>query len=270
MKELGWDDGRNCRVILRYAEGHIERFPTLIDELVAQQVNVIVVFSDPGIQAALRATTTIPIVATASDMVKSGLAVSLAKPGGNLTGINVLAHELDVKRLEILHEAVVGAKRIGTLADGRMPSGQFELDVAARRLGVDLVLVTPRSPEEVISGLEVLESAHINAVNVLDSPMIFAMRTSIIERLNAAHLPAIFAWPETARLGGLLAYGASIKNELQQIARLVSKILHGARPQDLPIEQPDRYDLVINLNTSKALGLTVPPSLLARADEVIE
>ena len=270
MKEQGWEDGRNCRVIVRYAEGHFERFPKLIDELVAQRVNVLVLFSDPAIQAAQRATMTIPIVATANDMITGGLATSMAKPGGNLTGINVLAHALDVKRLEFLHEAVAGARRIGTLADGRMPSGQAELDAAARHLNFDLVLATPRSPEELITSLETLVSAHIDAVNVLDSPMIFAMRTNIIKRLNRARLPAIYAWPETVKLGGLLAYGASVKDQLQQIARLVSKILKGTRPQDLPIEQPDRYELTVNIKTAKTIGLALPPSILARADEVIE
>jgi putative tryptophan/tyrosine transport system substrate-binding protein len=195
----------------------------------------------------------------------------VARPGGNLTGVNILAEDLNIKRLQILHEAVPGARRIGTLVDPRLPP-QPSLDTAAHELDVDLVPVIATDPDDVISGLDALESAHVDAVNVLDGPLAAAVRESIMERLNRAHLPAIYAWPEMAKQGGLLAYGASLKVQFGQIARLVSRILQGTRPrpQDLPIEQPDRYDLVINLKTAKALGLTVPLSILARADEVIE
>jgi putative tryptophan/tyrosine transport system substrate-binding protein len=269
MKEFGWEHGRNCRVIFRWAEGHIDRFPALADELVSQQVNVLVVFSEPGIQAAQRATTTIPIVAIASDMVRHGFAASVARPGGNLTGVNILAEDLNIKRLQILHEAVPGARRIGTLVDPRLPP-QPSLDTAAHELDLDLVPIIASDLDDVIPGLYALESAHVDAVNVLDGPLAAAARESIMERLNRAHLPAIYAWPEMAKQGGLLAYGASLKVQFGQIARLVSRILEGTRPQDLPIEQPNRYDLVINLKTARALGLTVPLSVLARADEVIE
>jgi putative tryptophan/tyrosine transport system substrate-binding protein len=269
LKEFGWEDGHNCHVLYRFAEGHVDRFPALVNELVEQKVNVIIVFSELGIQAAQHATTTIPIVAVASDMVKHELAASVARPGGNLTGVNVLAEELNVKRLEILHEAIPGAKRIGTLIDPRLPP-QPKLEMAAQQLGLDLVMITARSPEEVSRELGVLESAHFEAFNVLDGPLATAMRENITERLNRARVPAIYAWPEIAEQGGLLGYGARLRVYFRQMARLVSRILDGARPQDLPIEQPDRYDLTVNLKTAKMLGVTMPPSILARADEVVE
>jgi putative tryptophan/tyrosine transport system substrate-binding protein len=268
MKEFGWENGRNFRVIARFAEGQIDRFAALVDELVAQRVNVIVVFSDQAIQAAQRATATIPIVATASDLVKIGLAASMSKSGSNLTGVNVLAAELGAKRLEILHEAIADARRIGFLGQAEFVFS--ELDAAARQLALDLVRGITRGPDDVTRALDMLESAHVDAINVLDGPVTYATRAKIIEQLNRRHVPAIYPWPEAAEEGGLLGYGSRLEVQFRQIARLVSKILQGTRPQDLPIEECDRYDLVVNLRTARTIGLTVPPSILARADQVIE
>jgi putative ABC transport system substrate-binding protein len=271
MKELGWEEGKNYRLLPRFAEAHIDRIPALVDELVAQRVDVIVVFGDAGIRAAQRATTTIPIVGMGTDMVRTGLAAAMARPGGNLTGVNVLAGELDMKRLEILHEAVPAAKRVGALA---LPDPGFdtqpELATAARLLDLELVAVSVRRLEELTRGLDALEVAHVDAVNVLASPRLAAARASIIDRLNRARLPAIYEWPEIAEQGGLLGYGSRLRDGTRQMARLVSKILRGARPEDLPIEQPTKFDLVINLKTATAIGLTIPQSILLRADEVIE
>ena len=269
MKELGWDEDRNYRVLFLGTEGYNDRYPGLVGELVAQRVNVIIVFGNPGIEAARRATTTIPIVGVADDIVKSGFAVSMAHPGGNTTGVSILARELDVKRLELLHEAVPAAKRIGVLADPRV-TNRSQLDEAAHQLNLELVMVDARTREEVAAGLDALEAARLDAVNVLSSPAFFNVRGLVIERLNRARLPAIYEWPEMADEGGLLGYGARLRRVWPKVARLVAKILRRARPEDLPVEQPEKIDLVVNLRTARALGLTIPPSILIRADEAIE
>jgi putative tryptophan/tyrosine transport system substrate-binding protein len=271
MREFGWEESRNYRVLSRWGEGHIDRFPALIDELIAQRVDVIVVFDEVSIRAAQRATTMTPIVGMAADMVRTGLAASMARPGSNLTGVNLLAGELDAKRLEILHEAAAAARRMGALP---LPHPGFdsepELDVASRDLHLDLVMVKVWRIEELTHGLDMLESTHVDAVNVLASPLVAATLPNTIERLNQARLPAIYEFPEYAERGGLLGHGVSINLASRHVARLVSKILKGARPQDLPIEQPNKIDLAVNLKTAQILGVTVPLSLLARADEVIE
>jgi putative ABC transport system substrate-binding protein len=271
MKEFGWEENKNYRTLFRYAEGHVDRFPVLTDELLAEKVNVIVALGEAGIQAAQRATKTIPIVGMAADMVRTGLAASMARPGGNLTGVNILAGELNVKRLEILHEAVPAAKRIGALA---LPDRGFdtlpELETAARQLGLELVAISVRGVDELAQGFDALQSARVDAVNVLASPVAHAARAGIIEALNRMRLPAIYEFPEIAEQGGFLGYGPRVERGIWQISRLVSKILRGTRPEDLPIEQPDRFELVVNLKTADALGVKVPPTLLVQADKVIE
>jgi putative ABC transport system substrate-binding protein len=271
MKEFGWEENRNFRALYRFAEGRTDLTPAQADELVAQRVDVIVASGEAGVQAARRATKTIPIVGMAADMVRTGLAASMARPGSNLTGVNVLANELDVKRLEILHEAVPVARRIGALA---LPQPAFdtrpELQTAARKLELELLVITVRRLDELTEGLDALQSARVDAVSLLSSPVIIPARASIIDRLNRMRLPAIYEAPEIAEQGGLLGYGARFELISRHAARLVSRILKGARPEDLPIEQPDRFDLVVNLKTAKGLDLTIPPTLLVRADEVIE
>jgi putative tryptophan/tyrosine transport system substrate-binding protein len=271
LEEDGWNENQNYRVAYRWAEGHPDRIPAFINELVTQRANVIVVFGEAGIQAAQQATKTIPIVGIGADMVRTGRAATLSRPGGNLTGVNVLAGELDVKRLEILHQSVSSAKRIGALA---LPDPGFdtrpELETAARQLDLELVVVTVHHLEELTEAVDALQSARVDAVNVLASSFLSSARARIIEGLNRARLPAIYEYPEIAEEGGLLGYGPRIALIPKQAARLVSKILRGARPEDLPVEQADRFDLVVNLKTAKALGLTMPPTLLVRADKVIE
>ncbi|HXW28288.1 MAG TPA: ABC transporter substrate-binding protein [Xanthobacteraceae bacterium] len=271
MKEFGWDENRNYRIVFRYAEGHTDRLPVLMDALLAEKVSVIVVVGEAAIQAAQRPTKTIPTVGMAADMVRTGLAASMAKPGGNLTGVNILSSELDVKRLAILHEAVPAANRIGALA---LPEREFdtvpELEKAARKLDVELVVISVRRVDELAAGFDALQSARVDAVNVLASPLANAARASIIEGLNRARLPAIYEFPEIAEQGGFLGYGPRLELGVRLISRLVSKILRGARPEDLPIEQPDRFELVVNLKTADALSVKVPPTLLVQADKVIE
>jgi putative tryptophan/tyrosine transport system substrate-binding protein len=270
MNQLGWEEGRSYQALFRWAEGHIDRFPGLIDELVTERVNVLVALGEPALKAARAATGVIPIVGMAGDMVMTGFAASMGRPGGNATGVSLQTNELDVKRLQLLHEAVPAARRIGVLADPAALSTRPQLEEAAHDLDLGLVVVNAGNPEEVTDGLHSLESAHVDAVNVLASPFFATVRQAIIERLNRARLPAIYHFPEEARQGGLLGYGVRLDAAIEQVAGLVAKILRGARPEDLPVENAEKIDLVVNLKTAKSIGLTIPPLFLAQADEVIE
>jgi putative ABC transport system substrate-binding protein len=270
LKSAGFVEGRNVDIEYRSAEGHYERLPSLLADLTGRNVAVLIVFGNLAIDAAQRSSTRIPIVGMADDMVKSGLAASMARPGGNTTGLSIFASELDAKRLELLHEAVPNAKRIGVLADPRTISTRPQLDKAARDFDLELVVVNARDSEEIAHGLDKLQSAHIDGVNVLSSPILDVARGLIIERLNEGRFPAIYQWPDTAEEGGLLAYGPRKQLCLQHMARLVAKILRGSRPEDLPIEQPEKFEFVVNLKTAKEIGLTIPPAIVARADKVIE
>jgi putative ABC transport system substrate-binding protein len=270
MKAIGWDEGRNIRYLFAWAEGHNERMPTLVGELVAQKVDLIITFGDPAIRAAQRATQTIPIVGMTDDMIGSGLAASLARPGGNTTGVSILASDLDVKRLEILHEFVPQARRIAVLADSSTISTRAQLTSAARDLNVELVRFEAGSPDELARALDALAAAKLEAVNVLASPLLNSWRLQIIDRMHDARLPAIYQWAETAEDGGLLAYGPRNLLCYRHVVSIVDKILRGAKPADLPIEQPSKFELAVNLKTASAIGMTIPPTLLLRADEVIE
>src|ERR1700730_3469893 len=270
MKAIGWEEGRNIRFLFVFAEGRNERTPALADELVAQNVDLIISFGDPAIRAVQRATQVIPIVGMTDDMIGSKLAASLARPGGNTTGVSILASELDVKRLEILHEFVPRAQRIAVLADPTTISTRAHLARAAGDLGVELVPFEAESPDEIGRALAAIAVAKVEAVNVLASPRLNGSRGLIIERMRDHRLPAIYQWPESAEDGGLLAYGPRNLLCSRPIVSLVDKVLRGANPADLPIEQPTKFELVVNLKTENALGITISPTLLLRADEVIE
>ena len=270
MAALGWEDGRTCRMMFVYAEEDAERYPALLHELVTHGADVIVVYGDPAIQAAQRASRTIPIVGMADDLVGSGLVASMARPGGNTTGVSILASELDVKRLELLHEFVPKARRIAVLSDPTTVSTRPQLDKAAPALGVELVTYEAQNRDEIARALDAMPAAGVGAVNVLASPILNLARGVIVERLRRTRIPAIYQWPETAEQGGFLAYGPRVSLADQHVVGFVDKILRGARPADLPIEQPTRFDLVVNLKTATALGLTISRPLLLRADRVIE
>ena len=270
MKAIGWEEGRNIRFLFVWAEGRNERAPALAGELVAKNVDLIITFGDPAIRAAQRATQTIPIVGMTDDMIGSGLVVSMARPGGNTTGVSILTLELDVKRLEILHEFLPQARRIAVLADPSTISTRAQLTSAARDLALELVRFEAQSPDEIGNALDAVASAKVDAVNVLASPILNAAHRLIIERMHNARLPTIYQFPESAEDGGLLAYGPRVLESYRRIVYFVDRILKGAKPADLPIEQPTKFELVVNLKTASALSLTIPPALLARADEVIE
>jgi putative tryptophan/tyrosine transport system substrate-binding protein len=254
MQALGWEDGRNIRYIFMWADRRDDRFPALAADLVARPVDVIIVAGDPAIRAAQRATSTIPIVGMADDMVGSAFAASMARPGGNITGMSILAGELDAKRLALLHELVPQARRIGVLADPTTVPTVPEVEKAARDLGIDVVTRPAKNREEIGRALDTMIAARVGAVNVLASPVLNLHRKFIIDRVRQARLPAIYQWPESARDGGLVSYGPGEALANEQMARFVDKILKGAKPADLPVEQPTTFELVINLKTAKALG----------------
>jgi ABC-type uncharacterized transport system substrate-binding protein len=270
MRAIGWEEGRNVRFHFVWAEGRSERAPALASELVAQNVDVIITFGDPGIRACQRATQTIPIVGMTDDMVGSGLADSLARPANNTTGVSILASELDVKRLEILHEFVPQARRMAALVDPTTISTRAQLASAAAKLSVELVLVEAGNPDQLGRALDSITAANVAAVNVLASPFLQVSRHEIIRRMHDYRLPAIYQWPESAEDGGFLAYGPRQLLCYRLVVSLVDKILRGAKPPDLPIEQPSKFELVVNLKTASAIGMTISSALLLRADEVIE
>jgi len=270
MKAIGWEEGRNIRFLFAWMEGRNERAPLLAGDFVAQNVDLIVTFGDPAIRAAQRATQSIPIVGMTDDMVGSGLVASLARPGGNTTGVSILAPELNVKRLELLHEFVPQARRIAVLADPSTISTHAQLTSAARDLGVELVVFEVQNPDQISGPLDAIAAAKVEAVNVLASPQLYGARYLIIERLRNARLPAIYQFPEAAEEGGLLSYGPRLLLCFRHVVSLVDKVLRGAKPADLPIEQPTKFELVVNLKTASAIDMTIPATLLLRADEVIE
>jgi putative ABC transport system substrate-binding protein len=270
MKELGWEEGRNVRFQFLWAGGQSEQLPVLARALVTQKVDLIITFGNPALQAVQRVTTTIPIVGMTDDMVGAGLAGSMARPGGNTTGISIMGGELDVKRHELLHEFAPQARRIAALADPSSFTSRPELESASRAFGVELFIFTAQNRDEIGRALDAMEGARVEAVNVLASAFLNSARTLIADRLRQARLPSIFEWPESAEDGGLLGYGPRNLAMYRDVAGLVDKVLRGTAPGDLPIEQPTKFELVVNLKTAKALGLTIPPALLLRADEVIE
>jgi putative ABC transport system substrate-binding protein len=272
MTALGWDDGRNVRFEIRFSDGRNDRVVANVAELVARPVDVLVTFGNFATAAAQRATPRIPIVAMNDDMVGSGLVNSWTRPEGNTTGLSIMGRELDVKRLELLHELVPEVRRIGVLVDPSITTAPREAEVidAARRFGVEVVPVRVQGADEIARALDAVTTAGVGAVSVLASPMLHAGRALMIERFRQARLPAMHEWPETAEEGGLMGYGARIMRVYRQVATMVDKVLRGAKPAELAIEQPTQFTFVINLRTARALGLTVPAALLGRVDDVVE
>ena len=274
LRELGYVEGQNLAVERSYAEGHLDRLPTLAAELVRpKSVDVIVAVSPVAIGAARDATKTIPIVmGFGSEPVERGFVASLAHPGGNITGVTLVADTtLAGKRLQYIKEAVPQAKRVAVLFTTQERSGLQvrEARNAAARLDVGLVLIEARG-QDYKEAFTRIRAERAAALFVLSSPVLFADRKPIIELAARHRLPAIYEWREHVEQGGLMAYGSSLRGLNQLVAAFVDKILKGAKPADLPVEQPTKFELVVNLTTAKALGIEVPPTLLARADEVIE
>ena len=275
LRELGYVEGQNLVTESRYAEGREERLPELAAELVRLKVDVIVAPGTAAIQAAQHATRTIPIVMTgANDPAGQGLVVSLAHPGGNTTGLSNLGVELPGKRLELLKETVPQSTRIAVLgnpADPAYEPARNTVTVAAQALGLHLHVVELRRAEELDTAFATMTRAGVDALLVLGEPQLTdRLRGRIVDLAAQSRLPAMCDWRTYADAGCLMSYGASLIDKYQRAAEYVDKILKGAKPADLPVEQPSKFELVINLKTARALGLDVPPSVLARADEVIE
>jgi putative tryptophan/tyrosine transport system substrate-binding protein len=231
---------------------------------------VIVTFGPVGTRAVQSATPTIPIVAMADDLVGAGLVQSMPRPGGHTTGVSILATELDAKRLELLHEVATTAQRIGVLHDPSLTGSISTLKAAGPALKIELVFAPAQTKAEIAAAIKTLIKARVAAVNVLASANLNAYRADEIAAFAQARLPAIYEWPETAEQGGLMGYGPRNTTVYGHVAALVNKILRGAKPADLPVEQPIKFELVINRKTARALDLTIPQSVLVRADKVIE
>jgi putative ABC transport system substrate-binding protein len=271
LRRVGFVEGRNFAIAGRGWEYPTEQFPEMAADLVKANVDVIVCIGDAAIRAAQQATAKIPILGVTDDMVGSGLTPSLAKQGGNTTGVSIFASELDVKRLQILHEFAPKAQRIAVLADPTTVSTRAQLATAARDLGMEIVWFEAQSPDQIGRALDSMAAAKVEAANVLGSPLLTASRVQIIDNLRNARIPAIYQFPETAEDGGLLGYGPSIVLMFREIvARQLVRLLQGAAVSDLPIEQPTKFELVVNRRTADAIGLALSPSLLLRADRVIE
>jgi putative tryptophan/tyrosine transport system substrate-binding protein len=273
LHELGWSEGRNLAIEYRWGEGRSERFAKLADELARLKVDVIVTHNTPPTLAAKQATSAIPIVfATAGDPVGTGIVASLARPGGNVTGLSSQSPDAAGKRLEILHEVVPGLRRLAVLTDVANPFTEREkgeVQRAARILGVELAAIEIRRADDIDSAFQGLQ-LHAQALYVPAVPLFFANRARINSLALAARLPTMHLVREYVEAGGLMSYGPNWPDMWRHAADLVDKILRGAKPADIPVQQPTKFDLVVNLTTAKALGLEIPDKLLALADEVIE
>ena len=273
LRRLGFTEGQNLVIDAAGYGLSPEQMEVHAADLVKAGVDVILAGGVAGVRPAQRVTASIPILAITDDMLSEGLVRSLAKPGGNTTGVTILASELDGKRQEILIEAVPGARRIAALADSNVstPPRLRALEDAARARGVDLSIHSVARREEIGSAIDAAKAAGVEGLNVLSSPLLFNSRAFIFDRAAALRLPAVYQWPEMAEEGGLIGYGPLIVSLFRDtMSRQLAKLLRGAQPADLPVEQPTRFELVINLKTAKAIGHDVPAALVLRADKVIE
>jgi putative ABC transport system substrate-binding protein len=271
LAAVGLVDGRNIRFEVRYAEGDVERLPELAQSLVQAKARVILAFSAPAIRAAQRATSTIPIVAN-GELVDSGLIASLARPGGNTTGVSMLSTELDAKRLEILKEIVPSGRRFAVLSAAvtKGPTQVQAIADVAHALGLELQTVDLRVPADLAPAFASFQAGGAEAINVLSAPILFGSREELGRLSLSYKLPAICEWREMAEAGCVASYGYRRSEGYAMLAALTDKMLKGAPPGETPAQQPTRFELVINRKMARAIGIEIPPSILARADEVIE
>jgi putative ABC transport system substrate-binding protein len=273
LRELGWTEGRTIAIEYRWAELREERLAELAAELVRLKVDVIVTSGTPQVLAAKQATSVIPIVfAAAGDPVGNNLVASLARPGGNVTGLANLTPETGGKRLEFLREVVPGLRRLAILANVSNPAVVLEIaeaQAAARMLGLEVVTPEIRRAEDIAPAFKALEG-RVEALYVSTDALVITNRARIHTLAMGVRLPTMYPSREYVEAGGLMSYGVNLPDQFRRTADYVDKILRGAKPGDIPVQQPTKFDLVINLITAKALGLAVPPTLLATADEVIE
>jgi ABC-type uncharacterized transport system substrate-binding protein len=273
LRELGWIEGRNVATEYRWAEGRTEHLAEFAAEFVRLKVDVIVTSGTPPVIAAKQATSVIPIVfAAVGDPVGTGLVAALARPGGNATGLSIQATDLAGKRLELLREVVPGLRRLAIMANAGAPPAALEMaevQTTARGLGLEVVASEIRRPEDIAPALESL-NGRAEALYVCNDPLVTTNRIRINTLALGMRLPTIYNVREFVEAGGLMSYGPNFLDLYRRAADFVDKILRGAKPADIPVEQPTKYDLVVSLKTAKALGLAIPETFLLRADEVIE
>ena len=273
LRDAGYAEGRDVVIEWRSANGDYSRVPELVADLVQHKVDVIVLESTVAAQAAKRATSTIPIVlAVVGDPIGSGLVASLARPGGNITGLSLMIPELNAKRLQLLKEAIPRLTRVAVLWNPDTPPHAKmvqDLKAAAPSLSIELSVVGARTPEELDAAFSAVGRAHVQALYMLEGPFSMTHRTTVLKLASKARLPTIYGQRESVDAGGLMSYGTNFDDLFRRSAGYVDKILKGAKPGDLPIEQPTKFELVINLKTARRLGITIPESILLRADEVI-
>jgi putative ABC transport system substrate-binding protein len=274
LRELGYVEGQNIAIESRWAEGKDDRFPALAADLVRSKVDVIVAGSGAATQAAQQATRTIPIVmSTVADPLGSGLVASLARPGGNVTGMTAMSPDVAGKQFQLLTEVVPKLSRVALLTNPDNPSSARsvrEAEAAARALGVRLQALEARNSQEIDSAFAAMTRERAGALLILPDVIFLNQRQQMAELARKRRLPAVYGVREYAEAGGLMAYGANYIDLVRRAATFVDKILKGAKPGELAVEQPTKFELVINLRTAKAIGLTIPPSLLQRADQIID
>lgn len=273
LRELGWIENQSIAIEYRWAEGRDERFAEIAAEFVRLKVDVILTYATPSSIAAKKATAVIPIVfAAAGDPVGTGLVATLARPGGNITGLSIQQTDLASKRLEILREVLPGLRTVAILADISSPNSVLEMgevEAAARTLNLAVITPEVRTAKDIAPAYDALKG-RVDALYVCSSPLLSTHRIQINSLALGARLPTMYGFREFTVTGGLMSYGPNLPSLFHRAAEYVDKILRGAKPSDLPVEQPTKFDFIINLTTAKALGLEISPTLLARADEVIE
>ena len=273
LGELGWGDGRNIAIVYRWADGRADRSAEIAAEFIQLKVDVIATSGTPMALAAKRATSTIPIVfATAGDPVGTGLIASLARPGGNVTGLSMQQIDLGSKRIELFRELVPQLRRLAVMANVRSPDAVRQLQdvkTTVDALGLEFVKCEIPRIEDVASVIDGLKS-RAEALYVISDPLLFSYRDRVNALAMSIRLPTIYSFRDHVETGGLMSYGPNYQSMFRRAADFVDKILRGTKPGDIPVEQPTQFELVINLKTAKVLGIEIPPTLLARADEVIE
>jgi putative tryptophan/tyrosine transport system substrate-binding protein len=273
LRELGWIEGRTVAIEYRWAEGRSSRAAEIAAEFVRLKVDIIVTYSTPPVLAAKQATSVIPIVfAVAGDPIGANLVASLARPDGNVTGLSVQQPDVAGKKLELLREVVPGLRHLAIMANTGNPGVMLEMgeaQAAARTLGLEAITVEIRRAEDIAPGFDALKG-RAEALYVCTDPLVVTNRARIHTLAMGARLPTIYNSREYVEAGGLMSYGPNFSDHWRRTAEIVDKILRGAKPGDIPVEQPTKFDLIINLTTAKVLGLEISPTLLARADEVIE
>jgi putative ABC transport system substrate-binding protein len=274
LRDAGYIEGRDVVIEWRSADGDYGRLPQLAADLIARKVDVIVADTTQATQAARSATSTLPIVMSiVADPVGSGVVANLSQPGGNITGLSIMLAELSAKRLQLLKDAMPRLTRVAALWNpptAYHAKALENLKAIAPSLGIGLSLVSARTSDDINQAFEAINRAHAEALYLVDCPPFFTHRTTIVKLAMSARLPLVSGERPYTTEGALMSYGPSYEDQLRRSAQYVDKILKGSKPSSLPIEQPTKFDLVINLKTAKALGLTIPPSVLARADQVIE